>query len=609
MAARTGTTVEILVQASCLPNANRIETGQQLRVPRLPVYIRVFTATDPGADAIAMATRAARLGVTWAVDYRPQGTNLVFEQVMANGTTYNVELPRSFTQVPSSGAGQVAPLLQRGDVTQLRLRLRLVLNADSRTLDSREITVPVYNQPLGSNYVVSDAAQCLSAPYRETFLGVGKRGYVVNSLPFQGLPLTNGAGFGGELLGLLPAGTAFTVSDGPFCFRPAVGTSQSTWRQWRARVDGTGQEGWLLEYDQPASGDFRAYLQAYQQTVVYEGAACYQDPFPASNGLTVGGQAHLLFGQSLWNAAGPGAAGLDVYVAAGENVELQQGPYCYRDQPSGPGWRQWLVRQPSTGREGWAFEYGSTDQYMEPVASGPAPAIVTFSLSPEAPVAGETVTITWEVQNAAHVEIAWRHSVTNADLAPIDPANPELPPTGHRTLVLPSAAGTFSVVLTIPGAVGRQIDAPLACVAPWLGDSSLLNMLCPSSAAASVQAAFEPFEYGMMIWHNSTVWVLYDAGTSGKVFADTWAGEEITFGQTPPAGRYLPVNGFGRVWVDNADVRQTLSWATAPEQGYTAQLQQAPGFTGGTAYLITLPDGRKLALRQTNSELYWQPIG
>ena len=86
VAARTGTTVEILVQASCLPNANRIETGQQLRVPRLPVYIRVFTATDPGADAIAMATRAARLGVTWAVDYRPQGTNLVFEQVMANGT-------------------------------------------------------------------------------------------------------------------------------------------------------------------------------------------------------------------------------------------------------------------------------------------------------------------------------------------------------------------------------------------------------------------------------------------------------------------------------------------------------------------------------------------
>ena len=372
VAARTGTTVEILVQASCLPNANRIETGQQLRVPRLPVYIRVFTATDPGADAIAMATRAARLGVTWAVDYRPQGTNLVFEQVMANGTTYNVELPRSFTEVPSSGAGQVAPLLQRGDVTQLRLRLRLVLNADGRTLDSREITVPVYNQPLGSNYVVNDATQCLSAPYRATFLGVGKRGYVVNSLPFQGLPLTNGAGFGGELLGLLPAGTAFTVSDGPFCFRPAVGTSQITWRQWRVRVDGTSQEGWLLEYDQPASGDFHAYLQAYQQTVVYEGAACYQDPFPASNGLTVGGQAHMLFGQSLWNAAGPGAAGLDVYVAAGENVELQQGPYCYRDQPSGPaGGSGWFASQAPGARAGPSSTAARTSTWNRSPAARP----------------------------------------------------------------------------------------------------------------------------------------------------------------------------------------------------------------------------------------------
>ena len=46
---------------------------------------------------------------------------------------------------------------------------------------------------------------------------------------------------------------------------------------------------------------------------------------------------------------------------------------------------------------------------MEPVSSGPAPVIVTFSLSPEAPNAGDTVTITWEVQNAANVEIAWRH--------------------------------------------------------------------------------------------------------------------------------------------------------------------------------------------------------
>jgi hypothetical protein len=49
-----------------------------------------------------------------------------------------------------------------------------------------------------------------------------------------------------------------------------------------------------------------------------------------------------------------------------------------------------------------------------------------------------------------------------------------------------------------------------------------------------------------------------------------------------------PINGFGRVWGNFEWVRQSLGWATAPEQAYTTLIVSAQGMPVSFA----LPNGR-----------------
>jgi len=49
-------------------------------------------------------------------------------------------------------------------------------------------------------------------------------------------------------------------------------------------------------------------------------------------------------------------------------------------------------------------------------------------------------------------------------------------------------------------------------------------------------------------------------------------------GATPPAGLFAPIRGFGKLWRENAHVRNTLGWATAPEQADRGESQY---FRGG----------------------------
>lgn len=46
------------------------------------------------------------INVSWTVQNRPDNSNLVFEQVLANGTVRNAELPREIAYVPSNGNGR-----------------------------------------------------------------------------------------------------------------------------------------------------------------------------------------------------------------------------------------------------------------------------------------------------------------------------------------------------------------------------------------------------------------------------------------------------------------------------------------------------------------------
>jgi hypothetical protein len=98
--------------------------------------------------------------------------------------------------------------------------------------------------------------------------------------------------------------------------------------------------------------------------------------------------------------------------------------------------------------------------------------------------------------------------------------------------------------------------------------------------------------------------VLYENGQVAG-YADRWNGEEVNSGETPPAGLYSPVRGFGKVWLENAEVRHTLGWATALEQGYTATEQWAVGPDGRlSGVYLTLPGGRVLYIYDSSLWYY-----
>jgi hypothetical protein len=113
-------------------------------------------------------------------------------------------------------------------------------------------------------------------------------------------------------------------------------------------------------------------------------------------------------------------------------------------------------------------------------------------------------------------------------------------------------------------------------------------LLCPQQyppfdKEMTIQTAWQPFEHGEMVWISRTTYIqerliyaFFDDGTYQQ-FEDTWReGQPVSANLTPPAGRYEPVRGFGKVWREGtgARVRERLGWATAPEKGAPGAYQQ-----------------------------------
>jgi hypothetical protein len=109
--------------------------------------IENFSTAAQNLSLEAVTNRTARVTVGWRVTGRGPYTNLVFEQVLADGRAVPVELPRPNLWVPSSGEGQVAPVLPEPG-QPVRLRLRLVDLANGETLDEMTLPpIPVSGRP------------------------------------------------------------------------------------------------------------------------------------------------------------------------------------------------------------------------------------------------------------------------------------------------------------------------------------------------------------------------------------------------------------------------------------------------------------------------------
>ena len=141
---------------------------------------------------------------------------------------------------------------------------------------------------------------------------------------------------------------------------------------------------------------------------------------------------------------------------------------------------------------------------------------------------------------------------------------------------------------------GGQPDPVTGCTSPapgsfgalWSSNTVVQNRLfCPMTLPKTIPMAMQHFEHGHMVYVDLTgameglfapkrVYVMFEDGT-GTYFPDFYQGEpEPTPNPTPPPGLVAPVLGFGKVWRDQAQVRQKLGWALAGEKGIAKENYQ-----------------------------------
>ena len=165
------------------------------------------------------------------------------------------------------------------------------------------------------------------------------------------------------------------------------------------------------------------------------------------------------------------------------------------------------------------------------------------------------------------------------------------------------------------GQFGRDILAQHALLEGSFGalyrtsDSVRAALGTPTGRQVASQGATQAFERGRMYWAEEggsyggkTIYVLCggeDAGMvlsqrpNGRFFPDTWVeGQEAGGGPAPVAGLYYPQRGFGKIWRENAEVRECLGYArTAEETGFPIIVQD---FGGGVMLLSDTAEGRSI---------------
>jgi hypothetical protein len=221
--------------------------------------------------------------------------------------------------------------------------------------------------------------------------------------------------------------------------------------------------------------------------------------------------------------------------------------------------------------------------------------IRSFTASPDPVARGGTITLAWNVSGATTVKLTRLSERGGIFIEPVAPTDSLTAAGSIQHHLPPTYINTVSFILIATDSQGHQVTQAVtaAIICPY---SSSLTDDCPITQT-TVQAAYQPFENGLMVWFADTndIYALYNDNTFDR-YPDTWAdGETFDIGDTPPAGRTQPVRGFGKVWATQPGVRSKLGWALNAEQGYTTtrethQLWLGRNQTEGVHF--RLPDGR-----------------
>ncbi len=145
---------------------------------------------------------------------------------------------------------------------------------------------------------------------------------------------------------------------------------------------------------------------------------------------------------------------------------------------------------------------------------------------------------------------------------------PEMPTATLTTAPQPTATLPASPTVT-------PEPEPAACPDPYFFLPSPPS--CPVGEPLTSFAAEQPFEGGVMIWFEAkaSIYVFYKAGHWQR-FDDSWSENQIQSDPAfiPPADRFQPIRGFGKVWRENLVVREQLGWALGVELAFDSMMQE-----------------------------------
>ena len=210
-----------------------------------------------------------------------------------------------------------------------------------------------------------------------------------------------------------------------------------------------------------------------------------------------------------------------------------------------------------------------------PVLTAPPTATETATLAP-------TLTETLTVTPSATITETPSPTVTNTPTTTPEPqaVSSLLELAMQATILPPTFLPQVVPTQAQPELIFPTQIVPVTCTYPAPGGFNTIltgnpqisqQLGCPEGAPPQpleVVGTAQEFEGGSMIWLQGPIYVLYSDGTFRR-YDDTFVEgvDPETIGENPPAGRSEPRRGFGKVWRENADVRQRLGWAFAEELG------------------------------------------
>jgi hypothetical protein len=120
---------------------------------------------------------------------------------------------------------------------------------------------------------------------------------------------------------------------------------------------------------------------------------------------------------------------------------------------------------------------------------------------------------------------------------------------------------------------------------------------CPVGELEDVEGVFQLYEHGAMFWrqNDQSIFVLSELAIRQGQETDSWwhmddtfvEGEaEIELPLEPPEGLIQPRRGFGKIWNNNAFIREAVGWAVSEEESIVSVWQ-----TFDNGWMMTGPDG------------------